>query len=170
MWQQLTDTASQDLGCQTGPVKYDQEKVYRFGSSGQHLPLSSYSSSNAALSTSQAAGAANIPVQKNQPACAWAAWKCPLRLCKIVVKRDFCSDKADLSRDKVMKQEQLDFKTMIREKERQVCFLQQVRSLGHLNAKSNQSPVSRKRTKKQAWIMPACGLKSDLLRYYFSLL
>ena len=49
------------------------------------------------------------------------------------------------------------------------CFLQEVRSLGHLNAKSNQSPVSMKRTKIPARIMPACGPRSDLLRDYFSL-
>ena len=72
----------------------------------------------------------------------------PLGLYKILVKRDFCSDKGDLlSRGKISKQEYLDFKTVISVKEKQVCFLQQVRSLGQINAKSNQSRASRKRTK-----------------------
>lgn len=63
-----------------------------------------------------------------------------------MVKINFSSDKTDLSRDKIAKQEKLDIETMIRDKERQGCLLQQDGSLGHLNAKSNPSPVSREET------------------------
>lgn len=45
-------------------------------------------------------------------------------------------------------------------------MLQQDESQGHLNAKSDQSPASRKKTEVPAWIMPACGLESDLERLY----
>lgn len=167
MQQQLADTASQNLGCQTGPGKYNQEEEYHFDSNGQYLPLSSSSSSNTALCTRSC----QHRHTKETTACAWAPWNCPLGLYKILVKRDFCSYKGDLlSRGKISKQEYLDFKTGISEKEKQVCFLQQVRSLGQINARSKYSQASRKRTKMLASIIPACGLKPDLWRDYFSLL
>lgn len=137
----------------------------QWGSSGQHLPQA----------------VVPLPLPQAQPGCRscqhphtkepiWTIWNWPFGVYKILVKKNFSSDKTDLSRDKIGKQEKRDIETMIRDKERQVCLLQQDGSLGHLNAKSYPSPVSREGTETPAWITPACGLKSDLLRDFLLVL